>query len=611
MGSVWRIELFGGVRAFREGVEAERCPNQKAVALLAYLAYHRAAFPRELLIEQFWPDDDASRARHKLSMALTALRQMLEPSGVADGSVIQADRNTVRLGEAATTTDVAEFDAALRDAERATGPEKVRNLSRAVDLYRGQPLAGLYENWIFAAQERLLHRFLQALQELAELHVAAGEPAKALETAFRAVTVDPLSEVLHQQVMRLQLLLSRPAATLRQYEELERLLSEELDAVPTPESQALVRQARRMLEALPQSVAAEDAPVSSRAAPGEGLPAPLVGAVPLGSPLYVVRAADEEVSAVLRGRSSIVLLHGARQVGKSSLLGRALEEARQWGARVVTTDFQGLSASDRESPASLLKALAREIADQLDLDVDPDASMGPERSPAVGLRRFLRREVLAAEAPLVWGMDEVDRLFSCDFHSEIFGLFRSWHNQRVLDPSGPWGRLTQVIAYSTEAHLFITDLHQSPFNVGTRIDLVDFTRDQVSDLNRRYGSPLRGEEEAEFFNLVGGHPYLVQQGLRFAATLPSRGEAADLANTTLDPAGPFGDHLRRMMLLLNRSPELCDAVRAVLRGRPCPSPESFYRLRSSGILSGASSEAAYPRCGLYARCLARYLLPES
>ena len=67
----------------------------------------------------------------------------------------------------------------------------------------------------------------------------------------------------------------------------------------------------------------------------------------------------------------------------------------------------------------------------------------------------------------------------------MFGLFRSWHNERSLNPDGPWGRLTLAIVYATEAHLFITDLNQSPFNVGTRLTLEDFTFEQVAELNGR------------------------------------------------------------------------------------------------------------------------------
>ena len=73
--------------------------------------------------------------------------------------------------------------------------------------------------------------------------------------------------------------------------------------------------------------------------------------------------------------------------------------------------------------------------------------------------------------PIVWRLDELDRLFAVDFSDDIFPHFRSWHNERTLDPQVSWARLTLAISYATEASLFIQDLNQSPFNVGTRLTL--------------------------------------------------------------------------------------------------------------------------------------------
>src|SRR5207244_11189541 len=64
----------------------------------------------------------------------------------------------------------------------------------------------------------------------------------------------------------------------------------------------------------------------------------------------------------------------------------------------------------------------------------------------------------------------------------------------VLDSTLPWSRLTLAIAYATEAHLFISDMNQSPFNIGTLLALEDFTLPQVAELNRSYGSPLQSED---------------------------------------------------------------------------------------------------------------------
>jgi serine/threonine protein kinase len=333
---------------------------------------------------------------------------------------------------------------------------------------------------------------------------------------------------------------------------------------------------------------------------------PVGGAVPLDSGFYVVRPADHEFNDALERHDSIILIKGARQVGKTSLLARGLEQARQRDARVVLTDFQSLDAASLDSSGKLLRTLAELISEQLDLDASPE-KWPADLSPTINFERYLRREVLARIASsIVWGLDEVDRIFTSSFASEVFGLFRSWHNKRALDPSGPWQRLTLAIAYASEAHLFITDLNQSPFNVGTRLILEDFTFDQIQELNRRYGSPLRSVAESmRFLRLVGGHPYLVRGGLHEMAAHEI--DLAVLEGRADRDDGPFGVHLRRMLFSLKQDPTLCDAVRGILEGRPSLNSDTFYRLRSAGVLAGESTGTAQPRCQLYARYLRRHL----
>jgi class 3 adenylate cyclase len=324
--------------------------------------------------------------------------------------------------------------------------------------------------------------------------------------------------------------------------------------------------------------------------------------------LYIVRDTDDEFLRALKRRDSIVLVKGARQMGKTSLLARGVRQARAAGAQVVVTDFQILNATHLSSIENLLQTLAQLICDQLDLAVTPDDEWNPKRGPSINFARYMRRHVLGSlSAPLVWAMDEVDRLFSCDFGSEVFGLFRSWHNERALDPDSPWGRLTLAIVYATEAHLFITDPNQSPFNVGTRLELKDFSFEQVAELNQRFGAPLAAQSDiARYYRLVAGHPYLVHRGLY---DMKTHGLTLAAFEATADrDEGPFGDHLRRILVLLARDPVLCDAAREVLRGRPCPTAEAFYRLRSAGVMAGDSARDAKPRCQLYATYLERHLL---
>jgi hypothetical protein len=201
----------------------------------------------------------------------------------------------------------------------------------------------------------------------------------------------------------------------------------------------------------------------------------------------------------------------------------------------------------------------------------------------------------------------VDRLFNLAYAGEIFGLFRSWHNLRALDPDGPWARMTLAMAYATEAHLFITDLNQSPFNVGTKLTLSDFTIDQVGDLNRRYGGPLRDEHEMiRFYGLIGGHPYLAQRGLYEMAR--RKISLAEVEAEADHDEGLFGDHLRRMLASLERDGAMREALCGMLKGQAAPPLSRFYRLRAAGVIAGDSPERASPRCELYSRYLKSRLL---
>src|SRR5690349_18455482 len=115
---MWRIELLGGLRADDGERVVTHFRTQKAGLLLAYLAYHpQRAFPREELIELFWPECEPHAGRSNLSKELSWLRDQLEPPRVPPGSVIIADRTELRLNPAVVATDVAQFETALRAAQ--------------------------------------------------------------------------------------------------------------------------------------------------------------------------------------------------------------------------------------------------------------------------------------------------------------------------------------------------------------------------------------------------------------------------------------------------------------------------------------------------------------
>ena len=81
---------------------------------------------------------------------------------------------------------------------------------------------------------------------------------------------------------------------------------------------------------------------------------------------------------------------------------------------------------------------------------------------------------------------------------------------------------------------------------------------EVAELAARYGDLLAAPSDRErFLNLVGGHPYLVRRGL---SELSGGANLLTLEVSATREEGPFSDHLRRLLFLLQRDASLggCD-----------------------------------------------------
>jgi hypothetical protein len=169
-----------------------------------------------------------------------------------------------------------------------------------------------------------------------------------------------------------------------------------------------------------------------------------------------------------------------------------------------------------------------------------------------------------------------------------------------------WSRFSVVIAYATEAHLLIQDINQSPFNVGRRIELKGFTLRQTEELNTRYGEPLRGiDQVAQIQELLDGQPFLTRAA--FDVLLRSSGNLRSLlAGADLDE-GPFGDHLRRVLVSVTQLSSVRSTVCRSLANEFIGASPEVNRLVAAGILVKNSAGNHVIRCPLYRRYLARHL----
>lgn len=332
------------------------------------------------------------------------------------------------------------------------------------------------------------------------------------------------------------------------------------------------------------------------------------GAVPAGSKLYVRREADDEFEEALDRHESIVLVKGPRQIGKTSLIGCGMRHVDSKGWRYAHTDFQKLSTRQLASESLFYRVIASTLARQTEFEFDFDTEWVGTLGENMNMDDFMVELLNDSDRPLVWFIDEADRLFASPFASDFFGLLRSWHNARATDWRGPWPRLTIVIGYATEAHLFIKDLNQSPFNVGHPIELSSFSLENTTDLNERYGRPFTDPSDVAFFHsLVEGQPFLTRRGLELVAQ--GKMNPLELFESADKEDGPFGDHLKRLLVSVTQFPSVWEALVQSVTSPNLGESDGLYRLVAAGVLirTGRGYEL---RSELYKRYLARHVAEE-
>ncbi len=355
-----------------------------------------------------------------------------------------------------------------------------------------------------------------------------------------------------------------------------------------------------------QAAALPAPPAMAQPSPGIRAVGPLEppeGTMAIDSRFYVERATDRQAIEYMRQAGVTLTIKGPRQVGKSSLLMRAIDAAVAAGKRVAFLDFQFFDRAALASPDRFFRQFCAWLSDTLDLDDRTDefwsAQLGNSQRCTRYVERYLLKEI---DAPLVLAMDEVESMFEADFRSDFFSMLRGWHNSRAAKPA--WRRFDLALVTSTEPYQLIANLNQSPFNVGQVIALDDFSADELHALNVLHGGPLDQAGEHALYTLLAGHPYLTRRALYQIAGGRST-DAALFADAAAE-RGPFGDHLRYHLFRLNGQPELVQGLLQVLGQGRCGDEVVFWRLHGAGLVRGEFQRARM-RNRLYAEFFGAHL----
>jgi predicted ATPase/DNA-binding SARP family transcriptional activator len=346
--ALWHIDLLGRLRAASDsGQRIEHFQTRQTASLFAYLVFQTLgsaaphAVPREVVAEMLWPGTPPEASRKRLAQALSWLRRRLEPEEHDTGTVLEADRLSIRLRPETLTTDITLFLASLALAEAAPSPsERMRDYEEAAAHYPGELLPGFYDDWILRERERLTGLYLGALHYL----ITHCEPDRALHYAYASIAADPFHETGHESVVRLLALTGQSAAALRHYRDWERRLK-------TTEGRPPLRSLRALAERIRSGESPVPPPLPVR---------PYANPLPsLLTPFFGREAETAQITTLLRMPGiRLVTLTGMGGVGKTRL---AIEAARHLRDEAPATSVLFVPLADLTDAVHIPTAVAEAL----------------------------------------------------------------------------------------------------------------------------------------------------------------------------------------------------------------------------------------------------------
>jgi predicted ATPase/DNA-binding SARP family transcriptional activator len=300
---------FLGIPQLNLGDTPITTDRRKAVALLAYLAVSGGKHTREFLSGFFWPDFDQAKAFSNLRRTIWEVHQVLGENWLI------ADRDSVWLNpETEIDLDVARFRDLLSQCHQQSDPAaRIPLLVEAEKLYHNHFLTGFslkdafpFNEWAYAESEELRGQLAEALTVLSEDYCTLGQAVKAIPFARRLISLDPLNESAHRQLMEVYLQAGQHNAALKQYQTCEQILRKELNLDPQPETRALYKKIRKR-EMKPVRV--EEKVETSE--PKHNLPLQLSS--------FIGREKEIDDIANLLARNRLVTLAGVGGIGKTRL----------------------------------------------------------------------------------------------------------------------------------------------------------------------------------------------------------------------------------------------------------------------------------------------------
>jgi len=195
--------------------------------------------------------------------------------------------------------------------------------------------------------------------------------------------------------------------------------------------------------------------------------------------LYVQRDADRQIKNIIKdmGRPGYVLV--SRQMGKTNLLINAKRRLETKDDAFVYIDLSSHFENAKSCFENIIDTALETYKDKFVIISDKISKRRkefvdtpPHKQHTNELRQLL--EIIPGKLVII--LDEIDALTKTSYSDQIFSLIRSIYFARVNYPE--FERLTYILSGVIEPSEIIKDSRISPFNIGQKIFLNDFSRNE-------------------------------------------------------------------------------------------------------------------------------------
>ncbi len=221
--------------------------------------------------------------------------------------------------------------------------------------------------------------------------------------------------------------------------------------------------------------------------------------------LYISRNADAQLKRIIDDmqRPGYVLV--ARQMGKTNLLFNAKRTLENENRLFVYVDLSNLFDNERDCYRNIIDNIIEPNLDFFEYIEDEIENIRAKNlQPHNEYSRCLRTILKLFTGDIVIVLDEIDALKSVDYSDNIFAQIRSNYFSRTNFPE--FERLTYVLSGVIEPTELIKDPNKSPFNIGDKIYLDDFTKDEHNNFVQKSGLEITSQISDEIFNWANGNP---------------------------------------------------------------------------------------------------------